>query len=370
MLLTRRNIQIVIMEKVEVYQGMYDILFVDDDETIGFIVSNYKIWGDSDYRISSIAGNGKQAAELLEKNSYDLLITDIRMPVMDGLDLMRFIHDRKITICTVLASTYNDFEYAKEGMRLGAIEYIEKPFTEEKLNQALVYATQFFEERKEKALKPLELECLISEELKKECLNCIVNNRDTRLEVLRSWLDDLLGRSNITPDSTSLLLTKLLQEVWNEMIESYPWVGYMERMNIRITADNYEEQYQRIIIEFITLVERYQLGKPDQIINRACKIIYNHCLEDDVMEQLVNELELSKDYIGKLFRCNVGMTLNEYLTTLKMEKGKRILENTNMKVYEISERLGYITVDYFTRLFRKYTGYTPLQYKKTVSPTK
>lgn len=349
---------------------MYDILFVDDDEAIGFIVSNYKIWEESEYRITSIAGNGRQAAELLEKNTYDLVITDIRMPVMDGLDLMRFIRERKVNICVVLASTYNDFEYAKEGMRLGAIEYIEKPFTEDKLNQALVYATQFFEERKENALKPLELEYLISEELKRECLNHIVFKKDTRIEAVRKWLEDIRIMSNMTPDSIALLLTKLLQEVWTEMIESYPWIGYMERRDIRITPDNYEEEYEIIIADFLICVEKYQLGKPDHIINRACKIIYKHCLEDDVMEQLVSELELSKDYIGKLFRCSVGMTLNEYLTVLKMEEGKKILKDTNMKVYEISERLGYITVDYFTRLFRNYTGYTPLQYKKTILSTR
>ena len=79
---------------------------------------------------------------------------------------------------------------------------------------------------------------------------------------------------------------------------------------------------------------------------------------------LAEELELSKDYIGKLFKNKIGITLNEYSTILKMEYGKKLLKTSNKKVYEISEELGYSTVDYFSKLFKNYTNLTPVQYRK------
>ncbi|WP_310602674.1 response regulator transcription factor [Anaerosporobacter sp.] len=344
---------------------MYDILFVDDDEAIGFIVSNYGLWKESNYRIRAMAGNGKQAIELLEKNEYDLVITDIRMPVMDGLDLIRYIRSKKKNICVMLASTYNDFEYVREGLRLGAIEYIEKPFTEEKLKKALEYATRFFEEQEQRIVEPFEIEYLITEEIKKECFNQILWEKTTKSVVISDWLEGAKRTVNASSEFMASLLTKLLQQVWEEIIKLYPWIGYLESMDIRIAPKDYEKQYEIVMDECTACLRKYQLKKPDQIVNQACEIIYAHCLEDNVMEQLIEEIELSKDYIGKLFRSSVGMTLNEYLTVIKMEEGKKFLKDTNMKVYEISEKLGYSTVDYFTRLFRNYTGSTPMQYKKT-----
>ena len=66
----------------------------------------------------------------------------------------------------------------------------------------------------------------------------------------------------------------------------------------------------------------------------------------------------------KLFKNKIGITLNEYSTILKMEYGKKLLSGSNKKVYEISEELGYSTIDYFSKLFKNYTGFTPVQYRK------
>ena len=72
----------------------YQVLFVDDDRAAGYIVSRFKVWEESDFTLKSIASSSTEALKLLEKEFYDLVITDIRMPGMDGLELIRVIREK------------------------------------------------------------------------------------------------------------------------------------------------------------------------------------------------------------------------------------------------------------------------------------
>ena len=86
---------------------------------------------------------------------------------------------------------------------------------------------------------------------------------------------------------------------------------------------------------------------------------------ENIQEYLEQQLDLSRDYMGKRFRRRTGVTISDYCMRMRMEKAKGMLRGTNKKVYEISEELGYATVDYFTKLFKNYTGYTPAGYRKS-----
>ena len=122
---------------------MYRVLFVDDDEAIGFLVARYRIWKTAGFELADFAYNGREALEKLSAGGIDLIITDIRMPVMNGLDLLRRIREKGYPAIVILASTYQDFTYAKEGIRLGAVEYLEKPYSEEKVAEALRLAEDY-----------------------------------------------------------------------------------------------------------------------------------------------------------------------------------------------------------------------------------
>lgn len=126
---------------------MYKILLVEDDSAIRFIYSKMKVWTECGFQIDEMAPNGKDALELLSKKQFDLIVTDIRMPFIDGIELLREIKKRRIDICVIFISSYDEFEYARQGLILGAFDYILKPIKEKQLKEVLERTRKYLSEK-------------------------------------------------------------------------------------------------------------------------------------------------------------------------------------------------------------------------------
>lgn len=105
---------------------MIKVLIVDDDRLVRKGLSSSMPWERFDMQVVGEASNGKKALEFLKENSVDLLLTDIAMPVMSGIELMRLAHMVHPELFIVVLTFHEDFEYIQETLRLGAIDYISK----------------------------------------------------------------------------------------------------------------------------------------------------------------------------------------------------------------------------------------------------
>lgn len=105
---------------------MKKVLLVDDDTIVRITLRSMLDWNHYGYEIVMDANNGEQAFHWLQEHSADLLITDMKMPVMDGLELMQRLHDGHRLPVTVVLSSYDDFQMVREAFRLGAFDYLLK----------------------------------------------------------------------------------------------------------------------------------------------------------------------------------------------------------------------------------------------------
>ena len=106
----------------------YKILYADDDASIRTAVRG-EITG-AGYDLDE-ASDGAEAIRKLEKNSYDLLLLDINMPGKSGLDVLRFIKEKNLSCRIIMLSGRLGFSVATESLKLGADEYVTKPFSVE-----------------------------------------------------------------------------------------------------------------------------------------------------------------------------------------------------------------------------------------------
>ena len=337
---------------------MYKVLFVDDDETIGFIVSKMKVWENSNFKITRYAQNGKEALLVLEKESFDLIITDIRMPIVDGLELLENIRKREDKTFLVLASTYSEFEYAKRGLQNGAIDYIIKPITEENLKELFIRVEKLLKEKED---KPKETNLKVSKDRIDKWYNLFINLEETPKNLKDKYLKEL---NDIVKEEKVIFSELLFEGIWEKIVKVFPWVVKLENIEFLFKEESFEKEVEEKIYNIQEIIKKYKLNNYDSLINNVSEVILKNIGKDKLLDIISEELQLSKDYIGKLFKNKIGITLNEYSTILKMEYGKKLLNGSNKKVYEISEELGYSTVDYFSKLFKNYTGFTPVQYRK------
>lgn len=116
---------------------MYKAMIVDDNREIRHEYSRMEMWERCGFFVVEEASNGLQALELMKQHAVDLVLTDIQMPLMDGITLMKNIHEKWPETLMVLVSASGEFEYAREGMRQGAIDYVVKPMLEKDLEDVL-----------------------------------------------------------------------------------------------------------------------------------------------------------------------------------------------------------------------------------------
>lgn len=116
---------------------MYKVLLADDEEIIRDGLSKTFDWESHGFKVVGTAGNGKTAFELIKTLKPNLVITDIRMPLINGVELLKKIKINFPEIIVLLLSGFTDFEYVREGLNSGASGYIQKSKIEEELQQML-----------------------------------------------------------------------------------------------------------------------------------------------------------------------------------------------------------------------------------------
>ena len=116
---------------------MTKVFLVDDEIVIREGIRSSFPWDESDYTLVGEAPDGEIALPMIRDTNPDILITDIRMPFMDGMELCRIVRSQMPWIGVIILSGYDEFEYARQGIQLGVKEYLLKPITSEDLRQAL-----------------------------------------------------------------------------------------------------------------------------------------------------------------------------------------------------------------------------------------
>jgi two-component system, response regulator YesN len=91
--------------------------------------------------------------------------------------------------------------------------------------------------------------------------------------------------------------------------------------------------------------------------------IHDHYQKDLSIEMIGESLSISGDHLRHLFKKETGRTILDYLTWFRIERAKKLLEGEEYKVYEVAEMVGYKTSQYFSMVFKKWTGFTPIEYK-------
>lgn len=136
----------------------FSIILVDDEQQILFGMKKGIDWEELGFEVVGTAQNGKEALELIEDHHPDLVISDIKMPFMDGLELAKAIHDTYMNTKIILFSGWDDFEYARMAISYGVSEYIMKPINYDEMKKLLADMHEELEKEYDEKVNRVRLE--------------------------------------------------------------------------------------------------------------------------------------------------------------------------------------------------------------------
>ena len=137
-------------------------------------------------------------------------------------------------------------------------------------------------------------------------------------------------------------------------------------LNLVEHADTLEELYQLLLQKLNVMLEPESgFGDTSRTVWQVLKYIREHLSQTDLsVLQVAQQVYLTPSYLSNIFKKETGMNLNRFIRVFRMEKAKELLCSTNMKVAQVSEKVGFSNVSYFCRSFREYYGSSPESYRK------
>lgn len=394
------------------------LLIVDDEPKIRKGLYRHFMAGEFGFEAIETAENAYTALGKARKLRPDIILADICMPGMNGLEFIEQITLEMEHVKTVIISGHDDFSYAQKAMRCGVRDYVLKPIDLEKLDSLMERICQSirlqnqrqrhvsfalnFMDRSKAALIGDLCNKLIRQEIDKEAMESeaaligVVIPNPAGLLMIRpvdrlpdapsEWDADLLsyaienianelcahieGRLFFTDARNNALMLfpydpnadyTLLQDELCRATESC--LGYEVKTDVAFVteplanlSDAYKEIHRRLS----------HMNEYSQIVMEAKDYIErNYFREDLTLSSVADAIQAGASYLSRLMQRQLGMSFVDYLTDYRMKKAAVLLESCekDIKLYEISQKLGFGSQHYFSRVFTKYYGMSPMQYR-------
>lgn len=392
---------------------MWNLMVVEDEPIVRMGLRYMIHWENLNVCWKAEASNGEEALGILADEDIHIVMTDIRMPGMDGLALADEIKRRNPSIALIFLSSYDNFPYVKEAVRLGAVNYLHKPTMDERE----------VEETLQKAVEQLErtMQCqppqLMEEKINAFLLSLLdkytyparIIVPELLEEPYRSrgvWLTTFRVRDDAASGVAETDRMKFLSiRCVIDEYTSREWGGFVFHRNHREiiwlapavagtgaegkeARDAYVDKLRQRVFELLNVPLVISCssvyGRLDQIpeayleaelncpanqqfhslhVRLAKEYVDRHLLEDVSLAKVAETIAISPSYLSRIFLKEVGESFSDYVIRNKTEYSKKLLRETNLKVYEIAEKLGYTNPHYFSKLFKERVGMTPLEYR-------
>ena len=345
-------------------------MLVDDEEIVHLELNRSVDWNSLGFSISIEANNGLEAITKLDQNPIDLVITDIKMPKVDGIELLKHLKENKLCSYIIFLSGYSDFKFAQQGLVLGAFDYILKPVEPSVLKNVLNRVKKQLDEK-----KAVDHNAFYYSDDKEANLKSYVALGDKKaLSAAEELYDEIHLVLKDELYKTGLILNRIIVSIINDLTSNNTLLKKIMKENHMtgkelIDTDCLNDMrvcFVEKINEILIIVNAFNLNQKNNIINKVCEYVLKNIDSNLTLKSIAEQFYISKNYLSFLFKQETGENFLDYLTKVKMERAKVLLKEDNCKAYEASSLLGYSEATYFSKLFKKHTGFTPSEYKRNL----
>lgn len=394
------------------------ILIADDEPKIRKGLASHLQRSELAFEQIELAEDGRDALEKARAIRPDIILADICMPKLGGLEFIEEITCELEDVKIIIISGYDEFSYAQRAIRFGVCEYLLKPIDLVEFEGLLKRLCAEIEQQREKKKKAVLAIDMVNQN-KENMVNHFFR------ELIRGNVkqEDVENRAKLLsiplPDPAAMIVVKEIERLvanevkWDRDLLSYAMgnismelCGELKQKTVFVDAQQnlvllcqYTDQvdYVQIQTQIAQAVENYlgyvvrtamtSFTKParnllsaykglihelstikeySQVVIEAKQYIEQHYYQEDLtLQSMADAIQVNASYLSRLMHKQLGMSFVDYLTDVRMKKAVLLLSSyeKDMKLYEIAERLGFNSQHYFCRVFKKYYGVSPIQYR-------
>lgn len=365
---------------------MYTLLIADDESDertlIRFLLNDYS----QTFHIFE-ASNGRDALSLLTEHHIDVLLSDIQMPFLNGIELVGKVKEINPDIEVLFFSGYDDFSYVKAALSLKAVNYILKPVDPDEFHQLIdeiisrldsrvlefSKSNQYIETHFHditSAVSSQKTEPVSIDESTNHMLHSIeASIKLKQPEELSAQVHALLKHYADMTSLSHIYIRYVCTSVLKLLLAGLPAQSDEDLQNAAIEIYNFRHfsDIVKLIEHYLSLVvESFHTEQTasNYAVYQVELYIRTHYQEDLTLTILSDLVYLNPNYLSNVFSQITGCTLNKYIQKVRMEKSQELLLNTNMKIADISHAVGYPNASYFCKSFQKLYGTTPERFRQ------
>ncbi len=363
---------------------MLTVLLVDDEKIVCDGITALIDWEACGCLPPRVAYSGFSALREMAEAPCDVLITDIRMPEMSGLELAAAVGSRYPGCKIVIISGYSDFEYARSAIGLGVCHYLLKPVDENELSTLLLKMSG---DRRQNRSSPVfsadevfygpgqpAARTLSDAELLGADFSSVVQlllSEDTpgvtaAVDRFIRLLRDNRPPVTIRISACSAFVLPLLQLI-SKVGESPENVIGKDFQIANFCDTETLEALRSQLLSLCSTIQRFVQEKKAKRFENDMQAIADyiaaHCCETLTIQELGKLFYLNPTYLGRRFRETLGIGIKQHINNCRIERAKKLLIETDQPVSAISEAVGYADTDNFYHYFKKTSGMTPIQFK-------
>ena len=333
------------------------VFIVDDEDIVRDGLKQYVPWYDYGMEVVGTAANGKEAYDFLCRHDVDLVISDIYMPHMDGLEMVEKLQASGKKPVVILISGHSDFEYAKRAIKSKLVfEYILKPISFEELDKVIAAAkVQILQEESRSEfpiLSPEEWKKLAADEkagriIKQSVIINEINlcDLDHAIRLFHeSW--EFMLKNSYSHNMISRYCIEMAIGIIELVLEERNSRGIMLEdpilaVNNKSSLAAIHEYAENMINMSYKVMSHKERMDVSPLINAALDYLNeNYANHDQALNLLADRLNVSPNYLCLKFKEETGINYTKYLNSLRVKHAKELLGDIRLKVYMVSDMVG------------------------------
>lgn len=354
------------------------VLIADDERIARENMSQYIPWASMGMEVVDAVENGALALDILKSRPVDIMIMDIRMPVMDGLELLEHIRALGLNVLVIVLSAYDQFEYAQKAIQSRRVfEYVLKPVKRRDFCLLLQKAAAAVEEQRD---VPGSEEESPSQEAVRAHFARHIQRRDLEgaLRVLEEYARQVDPENAEEVFDLKRLMLNLHTEIRLFLTQEGVHFGsqrmdydLLNEFNQCALPQELTKRFSQLVEEMRPFLEQNPAAdaptKAGAVVGHCVEEIQKHYTEPDFsLYQLAEEMKLSTNYLSSLFKKEMGVGYVRYINTLRIHKAKQLLRDMRYRTNEVAMLVGIENPRYFTRVFKEMTGLAPSEYRSRI----